>query len=70
MISHKIIGVFTFIANDEFPQFLGFINTQNSNNFELIRLHDKDISKACKLDFIFTPVIQYINENNLLKKLK
>ena len=67
MISHKNIGAFTFIANDEFPRFLGYINTQNLNNFELIRLHDNAISKACKLDFIFTPVLQYINENKLLK---
>ena len=66
MLSHKNIGAFTFIASDDFPSFIGFINTQNSNNFELIRLHDKDISKACKLDFILTPVIQYINENKLL----
>ena len=65
MISHKKIGAFTFIAqNDESPRFLGFIN---ANNFALIRLHD-DISKATKLDLIFKPVLQYINENKLLTR--
>ena len=67
MISHKKVGAFTFIANDDFPRFIGYINTQNLNNFELIRLHDSDISKACKLDSIYKPVIDYINENKLLK---
>ena len=64
MISHKNIGHITFIGNNEFPRFLGYINAQN--NFELLRLHDY-ITKEIKLDFILMPVLQYINENKLLK---
>ena len=59
------MGVFNFISNNEFPRFVGYINTQNVNNFELIRLFD-DINDAYKLAFIINPVRQYINENNLL----
>ena len=65
MLSHKKIGAITFIANNEFPKFLGYINTQN--NFELLRVHDY-ITKAIKFDLIYKPVIQYINEQKLLTK--